>query len=180
MSIYSFVKSFPDQSVRPRGGDRLVMVVTMFAVAFVYDPAVGARAGKSRQRDRARLDRPEKPAPDCAPRGRQRPRAPGPGKIMVFPILLDGRDGEKPHGRLRLAAAVVPDHAGELQGCDRRDLFWSWIGERPDHRQRGRVSLVVAFLAAVALAKFHFYGRKAFIVGHHHRRQMIPLNALSE
>ena len=50
--------------------------------------------------------------------------------------------------------------------------------EQPDHRHRGgRFSLVVGFLAALALAKFRFHGRAVFIVlilG----VQMVPLNAL--
>ena len=59
-----------------------------------------------------------------------------------------------------------------------RDFFWSSI--KNSLIIVGVVvglSLLVAFLAAVALAKFHFHGRKAFIViiiG----VQMIPLNAL--
>jgi N,N'-diacetylchitobiose transport system permease protein len=59
-----------------------------------------------------------------------------------------------------------------------RDYFWSSV--KNSLIVAGVVvglSLLLAFLAAVALAKFHFYGRKAFIVliiG----VQMIPLNAL--
>ena len=59
-----------------------------------------------------------------------------------------------------------------------RDYFWSSV--KNSLIVAGVVvglSLLIAFLAAVALAKFRFYGRKAFIVliiG----VQMIPLNAL--
>jgi N,N'-diacetylchitobiose transport system permease protein len=59
-----------------------------------------------------------------------------------------------------------------------RDFFWSSV--KNSLIVVGVVvglSLVLAFLAALALAKFHFYGRKAFIVliiG----VQMVPLNAL--
>ena len=59
-----------------------------------------------------------------------------------------------------------------------RDFFWSSVeNSLIVVSVVVALSLVLAFLAAVALAKFHFYGRRAFIVliiG----VQMIPLNAL--
>ena len=101
--------------------------------------------------------------------------------VMVFPVYWMVATSFKP-GRdiLRIDPKFVPSPAtlSNFEDAIHRQYFW-------DNVKNSLVivctvvvlSLVIGFLAALAIAKFNFYGRKAFIVliiG----VQMLPLTAL--
>ena len=166
MSIYSFVESFGKSEYGYGSAIAVVTVLTLLAVTFVYI------------RQMVRIGELEEAAPR-APPGRAQRHGPLRVRRGRVPGLLDGRDGVqagagRPLVRARVAAAR-PDR--ELP---RRDLAASsgWRPQQP-HRRVFVVaaSLVLAFLAALALAKFRFYGRRPFIVVIF-AVQMVPLTAL--
>jgi N,N'-diacetylchitobiose transport system permease protein len=101
--------------------------------------------------------------------------------VMIFPVYWMISTAFKPGDEiLTYTPHWFPHHPtlSNFGDAIHRDYFWSSV--KNSLIVVGVVvglALLVAFLAAVALAKFHFYGRKAFIVliiG----VQMVPLNAL--
>jgi N,N'-diacetylchitobiose transport system permease protein len=101
--------------------------------------------------------------------------------VMFFPVYWMVSTAFKP-GKdiLRLEPKWFPSPATLANFGDaiHRDYFWSDVkNSLIVVAAVVSASLVLAFLAAVAIARFHFYGRRAFIVviiG----VQMVPLNAL--
>jgi len=101
--------------------------------------------------------------------------------VMIFPVYWMVSTAFKPGDEiLTYTPHWFPHHPtlSNFSDAINRDYFWSSV--KNSLIVVGVVTglaLLLAFLAAVALAKFHFYGRKAFIVliiG----VQMVPLNAL--
>jgi N,N'-diacetylchitobiose transport system permease protein len=101
--------------------------------------------------------------------------------VMLFPIYWMVATAFKP-GRdaISYTPKWFPTHPTLSNFRDAMSRAYFWSDVKNSLIIVGTVvvlSLVLAFLAALALAKFHFYGRKAFIVliiG----VQMVPLNAL--
>jgi N,N'-diacetylchitobiose transport system permease protein len=101
--------------------------------------------------------------------------------VMFFPVYWMVATAFKP-GKdiLSLTPRWIPLHAtlANFGEAIHRDYFWDAV--RNSIVVVGVVvafSLVLAFLAALAIAKFKFYGRRAFIVVII-AVQMVPLNAL--
>ncbi len=101
--------------------------------------------------------------------------------VMVFPVYWMVATAFKPGQDIQSytpSGSRSPPTLSNFSDAINRPYFWNSV--KNSLIIVGCVvaaSLVVAFLAALALAKFHFYGRKAFIVliiG----VQMVPLNAL--
>jgi N,N'-diacetylchitobiose transport system permease protein len=101
--------------------------------------------------------------------------------IYLFPVYWMVSTAFKPGSEIFANTPVwFPTHATLANFSDaiHRPYFWASVKNSVIIAcSVVALSLVLAFLAAVALAKFRFYGRKAFIVviiG----VQMVPLNAL--
>jgi N,N'-diacetylchitobiose transport system permease protein len=101
--------------------------------------------------------------------------------VMIFPVYWMVSTAFKPGGDIIANTPVwFPTHPTLSNFSDAIDRPYFWTSVRNSLIVVVSVvviSLVLAFLAALALAKFRFYGRKAFIVliiG----VQMVPLNAL--
>ena len=101
--------------------------------------------------------------------------------VMLFPVYWMVSTAFKPgNDILSYTPQWIPRHPtlANFRDAMGRPYFWSDVkNSLIVVSVVVLLSLVLAFLAALALAKFHFYGRKAFIVliiG----VQMVPLNAL--
>jgi N,N'-diacetylchitobiose transport system permease protein len=101
--------------------------------------------------------------------------------VMVFPVYWMVSTAFKPGAEiLTFSPKVFPSAATLANFTDVMDRPYFWRVARNSVLVVAAVtalSLVLAFLAALALAKFRFYGRRAFIIliiG----VQMVPLNAL--
>ena len=101
--------------------------------------------------------------------------------IMVFPVYwMVSTAFKKPIDILSFTPDFVPSPAtlSNFDNAIHRPHFWSSVGNSLIVVVAvTALSMVLAFLAALAIAKFRFYGRAAFIVliiG----VQMVPLNAL--
>jgi N,N'-diacetylchitobiose transport system permease protein len=101
--------------------------------------------------------------------------------VMIFPVYWMISTAFKPGSEIFANTPVwFPTHATLANFSDaiHRPHFWDAVKNSVIIAcSVVALSLVLAFLAAIALAKFRFYGRKAFIVviiG----VQMVPLNAL--
>jgi N,N'-diacetylchitobiose transport system permease protein len=101
--------------------------------------------------------------------------------VMVFPVYWMVSTAFKPGAEiLTFSPKVFPSSATLANFTDVMDRPYFWRVARNSVLVVVAVtalSLVLAFLAALALAKFRFYGRRAFIIliiG----VQMVPLNAL--
>ena len=101
--------------------------------------------------------------------------------VMVFPVYWMASTAFKPGSEiLTFSPKVFPSSATLANFTDVMDRPYFWRVARNSVLVVVAVtalSLVLAFLAALALAKFRFYGRRAFIIliiG----VQMVPLNAL--
>jgi N,N'-diacetylchitobiose transport system permease protein len=101
--------------------------------------------------------------------------------VMVFPVYWMVSTAFKPgHDVLAYTPKWFPSPAtlSNFSDAIHRDYFWSSVkNSLIVVSVVVALSTVLAFLAALALAKFRFYGRKAFIVMIV-VVQMIPLNAL--
>ena len=101
--------------------------------------------------------------------------------VMVFPVYwMVGTAFKRGDEVLSFDPVWVPAHPtlDSFRAAIERPHFWD--GVRNSVIVVGAVvvvSLVLAFLAALALAKFRFHGRKAFVVVIF-AVQMVPLNAL--
>jgi N,N'-diacetylchitobiose transport system permease protein len=131
------------------------------------------------------------PVPPVAPRGRgRRRRARRLGwnllglvvlAVMVFPVYWMVATAFKPGQQiLSYTPHWVPTHPtlSNFRDAIHQPFFWNAVKNSLIVVSAVvALSVVLAFLASLALAKFHFYGRKAFIVlilG----VQMVPLAAL--
>ncbi len=101
--------------------------------------------------------------------------------VMVFPVFWMVATAFKPSSEiLTFSPKVFPSSATLANFTDVMDRPYFWRVARNSVLVVVAVtglSLMLAFLAALALAKFRFYGRRAFIIliiG----VQMVPLNAL--
>jgi N,N'-diacetylchitobiose transport system permease protein len=101
--------------------------------------------------------------------------------VMVFPVYWMVNTAFKPgNDILTLTPEWFPRHPTLINFTDaiHRPYFWTDVkNSLIIVAVVVGLSLVLAFLAALALAKFRFYGRKAFIVIIF-AVQMVPLNAL--
>ncbi len=101
--------------------------------------------------------------------------------VMVFPVYWMVSTAFKPgNDILSLKPQWFPRHPTLLNFTDAIHRPYFWTDVKNSLIITGVVvalSLVLAFLAALALAKFRFYGRKGFIVIIF-AVQMVPLNAL--
>jgi N,N'-diacetylchitobiose transport system permease protein len=101
--------------------------------------------------------------------------------VMVFPVYWMASTAFKPgNDILSYTPKWIPTHPTLVHFTDAINRPNFWDGVRNSMVLVTVVvalSMVLAFLAALALAKFHFYGRKAFIVTII-AVQMVPLNAL--
>jgi len=101
--------------------------------------------------------------------------------VMIFPVYWMVATAFKPGGDIIANTPVwFPTHPTLSNFSDAIDRPYFWTSVRNSLIVVVSVvviSLVLAFLAALALAKFRFYGRKAFIVLII-AVQMVPLNAL--
>jgi N,N'-diacetylchitobiose transport system permease protein len=101
--------------------------------------------------------------------------------VMVFPVFWMVSTAFKPASDiLTFTPKLIPSTAtlANFEDAINRPYFWRVV--RNSLIVVGAVtalSLLLSFLAALALAKFRFYGRRAFIVGII-AVQMVPLNAL--
>jgi N,N'-diacetylchitobiose transport system permease protein len=101
--------------------------------------------------------------------------------VMVFPVYLMVATAFKPGQQiLSYTPQWVPTHPtlSNFRDAIQQPFFWNAVKNSLIVVSAVvALSVVLAFLASLALAKFHFYGRKAFIVlilG----VQMVPLAAL--
>ena len=87
---------------------------------------------------------------------------------MVFPVFWMISTAFKPDDQVNSLTPDVVLAAPDAAALPRRDAHAVLLerrGEQPDHRlRRVAISMTLAFLAAVALAKYRFTGRKLFIV----------------
>jgi N,N'-diacetylchitobiose transport system permease protein len=101
--------------------------------------------------------------------------------VMVFPVYWMVSTAFKPSGDiLTFSPKLFPSSATLANFTDVMDRPYFWRVARNSVIVVAAVtalSLALAFLAALALAKFRFYGRRAFIVLII-AVQMVPLNAL--
>jgi N,N'-diacetylchitobiose transport system permease protein len=101
--------------------------------------------------------------------------------VMVFPVYWMVNTAFKPgNDILTLTPEWFPRHPTLINFSDaiHRPYFWTDVkNSLIIVAVVVALSLTLAFLAALALAKFRFYGRKAFIVVIF-AVQMVPLNAL--
>jgi N,N'-diacetylchitobiose transport system permease protein len=101
--------------------------------------------------------------------------------VMVFPVFWMVSTAFKPASDiLTFTPKLIPSSAtlANFENAINRPYFWQVAKNSliVVVAVTG-LSLVLSFLAALALAKFRFYGRRAFIVGII-AVQMVPLNAL--
>ena len=100
---------------------------------------------------------------------------------MAFPVYWMVSTAFKPGAEITSYTPHLdpaPPDARPLHRRDQQAVLLERRGEQPHRRRRRRVlSVVLAFLAAIALAKFRFSGRAAFIVIVI-LIQMLPANAL--
>ena len=100
--------------------------------------------------------------------------------VMVFPVywMVRPRSSRRPTSSLRPEAHP---YLGDARPFQRRDPPAVFLARRRNSvivvLAVTTLSLVLSFLAALALAKFRFYGKSAFIVLII-AVQMVPLNAL--
>ncbi len=101
--------------------------------------------------------------------------------VMVFPVYwMVSTAFKRPFDILSFTPEFVPSPASlaNFENAVDRPNFWSSVlNSLIVVVAVTALSMVLAFLAALALAKFRFYGRAAFVVGII-GVQMVPLNAL--
>ena len=182
MSIYSFVESFKQSEYGLGSAIAVVTVLAMLGVTFVYIRQM-VRIGEIDERRRdPRSAEAAAPAPSAAPAAvglnlpacssswSWRSRSTGwsrrafkqGGDVLSYEPRWFPRDPRSPASATRSSAPY----------------FWDGVRNSLIVVRRGRVlSVVLAFLAALALAKFRFYGRGGFVVIIF-AVQMVPLTAL--
>ena len=171
------VYAYTSRSVENRFDIGAAIAIVMVLITIAADavvPALDAAPGRASGDARA-------PAPDAA--GRPQRRRPRSSRLLaLFPVywmmltsFRRGVDIQSPTPSFLPTNATLANYRQVFE----RDYFWTAMQEQPAGHRRSSSSLALlfAFLAAVALARFRFRGRTAFlamvlIV------QMIPAEAL--